>query len=176
MSIKRNLFIGLAGAALLAGCSTGAKKEPIDGAVVEERSSEGVTDSTRGLESGTTFQGNPLDDPSSPLANRIVHFAYDSAEVDEAGKETVRVHAQYLAANPTAKVVLEGHADERGSREYNIGLGDRRAQTVRRLMLFQGVTDNQIETVSYGEERPIALGHDEGAWAQNRRVEIIYQR
>ena len=84
------------------------------------------------------------------------------------------MHAKYLGAHPATRVRLEGHTDERGSREYNIGLGERRAQSVRRALLLQGATDTQISTVSYGEERPAAPGHDEAAWAKNRRVEIVY--
>ena len=83
-------------------------------------------------------------------------------------------HARRLAASPNLKVRLEGHTDERGSREYNIGLGERRAQSVRRALLLQSVGDGQLNTVSYGEERPAVDGHDEGSWAKNRRVEIVY--
>jgi len=86
----------------------------------------------------------------------------------------VAAHAKYLAGHPGTRVRLEGHTDERGSREYNIGLGERRAQSVRRALLLQGAADAQISTVSYGEERPAAPGHDEAAWAKNRRVEIVY--
>jgi peptidoglycan-associated lipoprotein len=86
----------------------------------------------------------------------------------------VAAHAKYLAAHSGTRVRLEGHTDERGSREYNIGLGERRAQSVRRALLLQGAADAQISTVSYGEERPAAPGHDEAAWAKNRRVEIMY--
>jgi peptidoglycan-associated lipoprotein len=86
----------------------------------------------------------------------------------------VAAHARYLAANPTVRVRLEGHTDERGSREYNIGLGERRAQAVRRALLLQGATETQLSTVSYGAERPAAAGSNEAAWAQNRRVEIVY--
>ena len=86
----------------------------------------------------------------------------------------VAAHAKYLASHQGARVRLEGHTDERGSREYNIGLGERRAQAVRRALLLQGATDAQISTVSYGAERPAVAGHDEAAWAKNRRVEIVY--
>ena len=108
------------------------------------------------------------------LATRIVYFDFDSSEIKGAGIEVVAAHAKYLAANPSARVRLEGHTDERGSREYNIGLGERRAQSVRRSLLLQGASDGQISTVSYGEERPAAPGHDEAAWAKNRRCEIVY--
>ncbi len=108
------------------------------------------------------------------LASRIVYFDFDSAVIKGEGVDVVAAHAKYLAANPQARVRLEGNTDERGSREYNIGLGDRRAQSVRRAMLLQGVSEGQITTVSYGEERPADPGHDEAAWAKNRRVEIVY--
>ncbi len=108
------------------------------------------------------------------LATRVVYFDFDSAVIKGQGVDVVAAHAKYLSANPQQRVRLEGNTDERGSREYNIGLGDRRAQSVRRAMLLQGVSEGQITTVSYGEERPADPGHDEAAWAKNRRVEIVY--
>ena len=108
------------------------------------------------------------------LATRIVYFDFDSAVIKGQGVDVVAAHAKYLSANPQQRVRLEGNTDERGSREYNIGLGDRRAQSVRRALLLQGVSEGQITTVSYGEERPADSGHDEAAWAKNRRVEIVY--
>ena len=108
------------------------------------------------------------------LAKRTVYFDFDSSEIKGEGTDIVAAHAKYLAANPGTRVRLEGHTDERGSREYNIGLGERRAQSVRRALLLQGAGDAQISTVSYGEERPAVPGHDEAAWAKNRRVEIVY--
>ena len=108
------------------------------------------------------------------LATRVVYFDFDSAVIQGQGVDVVAAHAKYLAAHADARVRLEGNTDERGSREYNIGLGDRRAQSVRRAMLLQGVSEKQITTVSYGEERPADPGHDEAAWAKNRRVEIVY--
>jgi peptidoglycan-associated lipoprotein len=108
------------------------------------------------------------------LAKRTVYFDFDSSEIKGDGTDIVAAHAKYLAANHGARVRLEGHTDERGSREYNIGLGERRAQSVRRALLLQGAADAQISTVSYGEERPAVAGHDETAWAKNRRVEIVY--
>ena len=108
------------------------------------------------------------------LATRIVYFDFDSSEIKGAGTDVVAAHAKYLASHSSTRVRLEGHTDERGSREYNIGLGERRAQAVRRALLLQGATEAQITTVSYGEERPAVPGHDESAWAKNRRVEIVY--
>lgn len=108
------------------------------------------------------------------LAKRTIYFDFDNSEIKGEGTDIVAAHAKYLAANPTARVRLEGNTDERGSREYNIGLGERRAQAVRRALLLQGAGDAQLSTVSYGEERPASAGHDEAAWAKNRRVEIVY--
>jgi peptidoglycan-associated lipoprotein len=108
------------------------------------------------------------------LAKRVIYFDFDNSEIKGEGTDIVAAHAKYLANNPTARVRLEGNTDERGSREYNIGLGERRAQAVRRALLLQGAADGQLSTVSYGEERPASAGHDETAWAKNRRVEIVY--
>jgi peptidoglycan-associated lipoprotein len=122
--------------------------------------------------------GNAENEAAGPqgglLATRVVYFDFDSSEIKGAGVALVAAHARYLAANPGTRVRLEGHTDERGSREYNIGLGERRAQAVRRALMLQGALDGQLSTVSYGEERPAAPGHDEEAWAKNRRVEIVY--
>lgn len=103
-----------------------------------------------------------------------MYFDFDSSEITGSGTDVVAAHAKYLASHQGTRVRLEGHTDERGSREYNIGLGERRAQAVRRSLLLQGATDAQISTVSYGAERPAVSGHDEAAWAKNRRVEIVY--
>ena len=128
----------------------------------------------RGVELSPGFDGHPLEDPQSPLARRVIYFAFDSSAIEAEYREVVAAHARYLAANPSMKVVLEGHTDERGSREYNLGLGERRANSVRDLMLLNGVAPAQIDVISFGEERPVALGSDESAWRLNRRVEILY--
>ncbi len=150
-------------AALLGACSGGKKGDNLDA------NSSGVKD---GINQSSSIY--PWEDPNNPLYNRVVYFEYDKADVKEEGRATIETHSKYLAANPNQRIRLEGHADERGSREYNIGLGERRSQAVRRLMLFQGVADRQLETVSYGEEKPQVEGHDESSWSQNRRVEITY--
>ena len=113
---------------------------------------------------------------AAKAAGVIVYFDYDRAEVKPEFVPVIAAHAKFLNGNPTRKVRLEGHSDERGSREYNIGLGERRAQTVRRALMLQGVTENQITTVSYGEERPAVQGSDESAYSKNRRVELVYGR
>lgn len=176
----RNGVILIAALAILSGCGTmGARDTDTGEASIEDRGSVAGTSGaegaeSRGLGSAGDLRGMALDDPDSPLSNRTVYFEFDSSEVTAEDREVVDLHARYLAANPQQRVVLEGHADERGSREYNIGLGDRRAQSVRRLMEFQGVAPDQIRTVSYGEEKPAVEGHDEQAWSRNRRVEIVY--
>ena len=143
---------------------------------VEERSTTGAPDAqSRGLDGPSVFQGHPLDDPASLLSKRTIYFEFDSAEIAPEDREFIEAHSRYLADRPTAEVTLEGHADERGSREYNVALGEQRANAVRRLMGLLGASDQQIRTISYGEERPAALGHDESAWALNRRVEIDYR-
>lgn len=113
-------------------------------------------------------------DPSEGELSSVIYFDFDSSEVRAADAEIVARHAMQLANNGGMSVRLEGHADERGSREYNIGLGERRSQAVRRMLLIQGAVASQIATVSFGEERPQALGSSESDYAQNRRVEIKY--
>ncbi|HKE94987.1 MAG TPA: peptidoglycan-associated lipoprotein Pal [Povalibacter sp.] len=109
-------------------------------------------------------------------AGTIIYFDFDRAEIKPEFVPIVTAHAQFLNANPARKLRLEGHSDERGSREYNIGLGERRAQAVKRALLLQGVNETQLTTVSYGEERPAVQGSDEAAYAKNRRVELVPTR
>lgn len=116
-----------------------------------------------------------LEEQETPLATRIIYFEFNSAKVSEESSAVLQAHGEFISDNGNVHVRLEGHADERGSREFNVALGDRRNQSVRRLLLFQGASTDQIETVSYGEELPAVLGHNEEAWNQNRRVELIYQ-
>jgi peptidoglycan-associated lipoprotein len=119
---------------------------------------------------------NPiLTDPNSILSKRSVYFDYDSFAVKNEYRATVQAHAQYLRDNAAAKVLLQGNADERGSREYNLALGQKRADSVRNAMTLSGAKDSQIEAVSLGEEKPRATGHDEASWTENRRTDIRYQ-
>jgi peptidoglycan-associated lipoprotein len=120
------------------------------------------------------FQGNELNDPSSPLSNRIVYFEYDSSSVRQEDQETLAAHAAYLGEHPNATVRLEGHTDERGSREYNLALGERRALSIRQILMLQGAGIHQFQVTSFGEERLAVEGSDESALQQNRRVEIKY--
>ena len=107
--------------------------------------------------------------------SRVIYFAFDSNTVPAAAFETLRAHATYLKNNSNAKVRLEGHADERGTREYNVALSERRSKAVEKFLRVQGVSSSQLEIVSYGEEKPAVMGSSESAWAQNRRVELVFQ-
>ncbi|MEZ5542441.1 MAG: peptidoglycan-associated lipoprotein Pal [Pseudomonadota bacterium] len=170
--MSRLFFVVLV--AVLAGCSS--KGGVQGGASVEDRSMGGDGGvATSGAAGATSFSSYSLNDPNSPLARRVIYFDYDSAEISAADQDTLLAHASYLAANPGQMVALEGHTDERGSREYNIALGDRRALSVQRLLELNGVTPGQLSVVSYGEEKPAAEGHSDAAWRLNRRVEIVYQ-
>ena len=103
-----------------------------------------------------------------------VHFEFDSSALDRESRALIEAHATYLATNPDVLLGLEGHADERGTREYNLALGERRGQAVRRMMRLLGVDSRRLTAISYGEENPVATGHDESAWRLNRRVEFLY--
>lgn len=113
---------------------------------------------------------------SNPLLEQtLVYFGYDRAEILPEFKDVLNAHAEYLVANPMSRIVLEGHCDERGSVEYNLALGERRANTVKRYLIVQGASPSQLESVSFGEERPAAIGSNEASWSKNRRAEIKYQ-
>jgi peptidoglycan-associated lipoprotein len=176
--IARNVLVAVM-VVLLAACAGRGDKEQEDlgygtysgepGAGAQQG---GVADG--GMEKGSAFGDSASAGPGASVKNRTVYFDYDRDEVKEEYRQIVADHGRYLAANPNARVRLEGHADERGSREYNIGLGERRAQSVRQSLLLQGAGASQLATVSYGEERPAATGSDEESWSLNRRVEVVY--
>lgn len=180
MSIRFLFVISLAG--LLFGCSSSDVKD--DGpAAVEDLSSQRSGSSTDSSESGAQAYGtdgsdsldfSALDDPQSPLSVRVIYFEYDSSEIRSEYRSVIEAHSAFLSQSSDTTITLEGHADERGSREYNLALGERRAQSIKQQMMLLGVASNQIRLVSYGEERPQAEGHDEASWQQNRRVEILY--
>jgi len=163
----------LVAACALAACASKPSKPAAGEAGTANTGAEGAGAGNSNA-SGSGSDEEVAGPQAGQLAKRTVYFDFDSSEIKGEGTDIVAAHAKYLATNPTTRVRLEGHTDERGSREYNIGLGERRAQSVRRALLLQGAGDAQISTVSYGEERPAVAGHDEAAWAKNRRVEIIY--
>ena len=118
---------------------------------------------------------NPLKDPNNILSKRSVYFEFDKFDVKEEYRPIVEAHAKYLRDNPSRKMLIQGNTDERGSREYNISLGQKRSEGVKKMMQLLGVREDQVESVSLGEEKPRAEGHDEQAWAQNRRSDILHQ-
>ncbi len=128
------------------------------------------------LEGGklVSYEKNAINDPNNVLSEKIVYFSYDSNSVGDDYIELVKHHGKYLSFNANASVRLEGHADERGTREYNVALAERRAQSVKQLMLYEGAGNDQISIISYGEEKPVAFGHDDESMSLNRRVEIVY--
>jgi peptidoglycan-associated lipoprotein len=166
------MFALLAATVALTGCP---KKDTVKEPPPAEA---GQAPSQEGLEPGGVEEGTQARDADAAarelLAQRVIYFDFDSYEIQSQYRDVITAHARNLARTGTIKVRLEGHTDERGSREYNIGLGERRAQAVRRALMLQGGGDPQIVTVSYGEERPAQAGSDEAAWARNRRVEFVY--
>jgi peptidoglycan-associated lipoprotein len=175
MRATQVMLIVLSGLAL-AGCPKKPNTLP-DAANPEPAASGAQTGSTSGSEvSGGAASREQAALQEAQRAGTIVYFDFDRAEIKPEYVPIVTAHAKYLNMNSQFKVRLEGHSDERGSREYNIGLGERRAQAVRRALMLQGVNEAQITTVSYGEERPAVDEHDEAAYAKNRRVELVYGR
>ena len=182
----RKILTVLLIAGVLAGCSSAPTKEQ-DGARVEDRIPSAVpapesrpkpadpAASSRRLDTGKVA-GDPLKDPGSILSKRSIYFDYDSNTVKDEFKPIVAAHARYLSLNRSSvRMRVEGNTDERGSREYNLALGQRRADAVKQMMELLGAGAGQIETVSFGEEKPRAQGSDEKAWAENRRADIRYQ-
>jgi len=161
-----------------AGCSSEPAKEqtkPITGAPSQASTAAKVEPKVPVTKAEKPrVVADPLNDPSSPLSKRSIYFAYDQADIKNEYKSLLRAHAAYLAAHPGAKATLEGNCDERGSREYNLALGQRRADSVKALLKLLGAREEQLESVSWGEEKPKAPGHDEAAWAENRRCDIRY--
>ncbi len=166
------LMLASLAAVTLAACAgnTIPDPEPTFDSSVDERDA-----SASGFDDDAFGAGEMLeDDRFDGELGMIIYFDFDQSELRSEYGDLLAQHANRLANNSRMRVRLEGHADERGSREYNIGLGERRAQAVRRMLLIQGASASQISTVSFGEERPAAFGSDEESWALNRRVEIQY--
>ena len=171
--MSHSKLIALAAAVfLMAGCTqkTIPDPEPTDTTYGDDAGA-----ATSGMDGSDPYGGEEFgDDLSAGELASVIFFEFDSSEVRPEDQEIVSRHAMQLTSNPAWSVRLEGHADERGSREYNIGLGERRAQAVRQMLLIQGVGPDQISTVSFGEERPLSFGSTESDYAQNRRVEFKY--
>src|SRR5580692_11541089 len=180
--MKRIISIALllAGAALLSGCPKkhNVIEPPVAGSQVPGSSNgtDGASTSGRALNGDASSQGaNGVGDyTTGPLAKKVIYFDFDKSEIKPEFADLVTAHARNLTAHPNLRIKLEGNTDQRGTREYNIGLGERRAQAVRRALMLQGVAESQLTTVSFGAERPAVEGDDEAAWAKNRRVELVY--
>lgn len=175
------LFLGL----FVTACTTTPEQDQGPDVVDKSAGADMADDTGDAAETGSEAQAfgaggdqeaalQELDNPESPLSVRIIYFDYDSSTVLAQFEEIIRAHAGFLQANPGVVTTLEGHADERGSREYNLALGERRALAVKQQLVVLGASPAQVRTVSYGEERPADPGHDEQAWSLNRRVEFVY--
>ena len=174
------LFLGVT----LAGCAASQKKGgtvEVEDATIDGSGADVTTGaSASGVDSDDATAGEIIiidqndSDVDDPLGQRVVYFDFDSSNLTPEAQRVVEAHAQYLTSNPGMAVVLEGHADERGTREYNLALGERRSNAVSQIFQAMGVAPDAIRTISYGEERPISMGQDESAWSLNRRVEILY--
>ena len=163
--MSTRLFFVISLTILLLGCSKDQVKEdePVEvtDLTADPASSSEDGAQTYGAEDDSGPAFSQLDDPQSPLSVRTIYFEYDSSEISSDYRSTVEAHSLYLQQNPSTSVILEGHGDERGSREYNLALGERRAKAVKQQMLLLGANSNQIRLVSYGEGRPARDGHDE---------------
>lgn len=182
----KTIFAGLSVAALmlmLQGCTGTGAARPDDVPVEDHSVGAGADGPAQGAQTGTamvtgSFAGRPikevLNDPNTPLYKRIFYFDFNSSELSAEDREALSTHARFMAEYPTVTLVLEGHADERGSREYNLALGERRAKAIERILSLEGVPVEQLQVISFGEERPAAMGHEDEAWRLNRRVELLY--
>ena len=186
MNKLQRLLICAGCALLLAGCGSTVKLDEQAPAPIDDRAAGAGGPGAGGASaSGTdtrqvtpvTAGGDkdPLSDPASPLAKRSIYFDFDSYTVRDEYRATIEAHARYLLANKGRRMVLQGNADERGSREYNLALGQKRSEAVRKALVALGVADGQVEAVSFGEEKPRATGTDEASWAENRRADMVYQ-
>ncbi|MGI9298222.1 MAG: peptidoglycan-associated lipoprotein Pal [Gammaproteobacteria bacterium] len=179
--MKKRVFILYAtlSALALAASGCGTTVANYSGDIQDEKPSASSAAAADSAESSREpeFAASPpaaADASGGLLDRRRIHFEYDKSAVADSALPVIAAHSDYLNRNPSRRVILEGHADERGSNEYNLALGQRRADSVRDIMLANGVGAGQIETLSFGEESPVAFGQNEADWAQNRRVEIRY--
>ncbi len=183
MHALRIASLGLALGAMLAGCSGGPVSEQSPAGVEERQPSQPAAQPqpvkppsvARVDLTAKPPAKSPLTDPGSILSRRSIFYDLDSYDVKDQFKELVEAHAKYLRDNPQTKMLIQGNTDERGSREYNISLGQRRSEGVKRMLLLLGAKEDQVESVSLGEEKPKDEGHDEQAWSKNRRSDILYQ-
>lgn len=163
--------------ALILGCSSTPIPDENGGAPVESRNSSSNTGVAPVVAGGVDANGLPreLTDPKSKLSQRSIYFDLDKYDVKDEYKDLVAAHAKYLVDHRGFKVLLQGNTDERGSREYNLSLGQKRSDAVKRSLVLLGAKEDQVESVSLGEEKPKNAGHDEAAWSENRRADILYK-
>ncbi len=171
----KQIAIAVAATALIAGCSSPVKLEDKNANNGAAYGAGGPTSS--GMGGGvTSVTTDPMATKQGPVGvARIVYFDFDSYTIKPEFQQLLDAHARFLKADPSRRVALEGHTDERGGHEYNLALGQKRSEAVRRALSLLGVPDSQMEAVSFGMEKPADPGHDESAWSQNRRVEITYR-
>jgi len=167
----KKLIISIVLVNLLAACASQKPKESTAAAPAAPAAAAETKAAT-----AAQTASDPLNDPSSILAKRSVYFPFDVSVVQDADKPAVQAHAKYLAEHAARKVRLEGNCDERGSNEYNLALGQRRADSVKKMLELGGAKAGQLDSVSYGEEKPKASGHDEASWSQNRRADLNYAK
>ena len=175
----RNIFLALIASVFIAGCSstpedTSASEEEVMMAPEESMEDDSMMEDSMvdGGAMGGEYGAEEEMDPE--LKNLVVYFDFDKATIRPDAIATLQAHANYLSNTPSARVRVEGHADERGTREYNMALGERRAKAVSRFLQVNGVSGTQVESISFGEEKPAVLGHSDSSWSQNRRVELKY--
>jgi peptidoglycan-associated lipoprotein len=167
-----------------AGCQT-TPEDPQAGAAVEDRSKPGAKPGAQPVERpqvgkldvtkpGASDSVAALKDPSSPLSKRQIFFDYDRFDVKDEYRPLIEAHAKYLRENPNAKMLIQGNADERGSREYNVALGQKRSDNVKKMLVLLGAREAQLESVSLGEEKPMCSDHNENCWSKNRRGDMLY--
>ena len=173
MRTMTNLALILSSALLVTACGSAVKLD--DKAKIEERATPTSTTDARTVAPVDTGSTDPLNDPKGELAKRSVYFEFDSYIVKDEFKPVVSAHAKYLTANKGRKILIQGNTDERGGSEYNLALGQKRAEAVRKSLSLSGVPESQMEAVSLGKEKPKATGSDEAAWAENRRADLVYQ-
>jgi peptidoglycan-associated lipoprotein len=175
--------VAAAFAVLLAACAptaqtvqptTGAESGAAGAGAASSTTGQGQSGQASALQNQGGLSADQLNNPNSPLSKRTVYFAFDSSEIAQQYLSVISAHAKYLAAHPNLHIKLEGNTDERGSRAYNMALGERRAQAVAKLLELQGVGPQQLSVISYGEDNPVCLQHDEACWSKNRRVNIVY--
>ncbi len=169
----KKLLLGIVTISVLAGCASQSTKEQPKAADSEKPIAQKVDEPKPAPQQPVAI--DPLKDPSNILSKRSVYYDFDNSGIKDEYKPLIEAHAKYLAAHPNAHVTVQGNTDERGSREYNVALGNRRAESLKEMLKALGASNTQIQTVSYGEEKPKATCHEESCWKENRRGDIIYQ-